>query len=117
MFNSLRLLSQQLVKAREQVFQSKKVVRNDLLKIIGIGGCVQLALCLIIEEFGAPTPDICFDARRLMSPDFNDFIRNGKYSDFDMSLNLVIRSFEIEKDHINKRSKQKNFSGPLFNSS
>uniref|UniRef100_A0A0K0F5H4 Innexin n=1 Tax=Strongyloides venezuelensis TaxID=75913 RepID=A0A0K0F5H4_STRVS len=111
MYNSLRLLSQQLVKAREQVFQSKKVVRNDFFKIVAIGGCIQLAVCLIVEEFGVPTPDICYDTRINLSPEFCDYVKNGEYSDFDMSLNSVIRSYKIEQGHISRTSEQKSFSG------
>lgn len=74
-------------------------------------------LCLIVEEFGLPTPDICFDARRMISPEFNNFIKNGNYAGFDMTLNAGVKSYKIEKGQITKPNNKNDFGGAFYKSS
>lgn len=49
MRRSIKLLSQQLIKARDQFYESKKVVRKDFLKTVAVGGCIQILFCLFFE--------------------------------------------------------------------
>uniref|UniRef100_A0A0N4ZMP0 Transmembrane protein n=1 Tax=Parastrongyloides trichosuri TaxID=131310 RepID=A0A0N4ZMP0_PARTI len=100
MFKTARLFTQKFVKTREQYFESKKVVRKDLIKIVSLATLAQLVIVGVIEEFGIFTPDICFDARMAISPEFANFVRNGKYAGFDMAMTSSIKTFKIHEGQV-----------------
>uniref|UniRef100_A0AC35U0U9 Transmembrane protein n=1 Tax=Rhabditophanes sp. KR3021 TaxID=114890 RepID=A0AC35U0U9_9BILA len=115
MFRSARLLSQRLVQARDKFFESRTEVRKDFVKIVAIGAGLQLFVALIVEEFGMPTPDICYDVRKNISPDFSSYLQDGNVSGgYDGSLSSVVRTFKVQEGNVKEQVRNSKFSGTFY---
>uniref|UniRef100_A0A0K0DDT1 Uncharacterized protein n=1 Tax=Angiostrongylus cantonensis TaxID=6313 RepID=A0A0K0DDT1_ANGCA len=70
------------------------------------------------REFGFPTPDIVYDIKRIISPDFDLFCRYGEKAEFRLDLSNQIAQFKKEeelfkKSRASQRSPEARFGGAV----
>ena len=68
------------------------------------------------REFAFPTPDIVYDIKRLISPDFDLYCKSGNLVDFEMDFENKLRSIRREEvrsleQYTNAKSPEAKFGG------
>lgn len=58
------------------------------------------------REFGIPAPDVMYDLKKLISPDFAMFTRHGKIAEFDLRLSNQVKGIKFERELIHERMQQ-----------
>ncbi|KHN81922.1 Uncharacterized protein F44E2.9 [Toxocara canis] len=102
MQRSVLRLASQFIRNKEHVFADKNSFAKDFWKISGISIFTQISFAIIIEEFAFPTPDIVYDLRRYISPDFAEFIKHGDRGEKDIRLDNSLRSFHISEENVKR---------------
>lgn len=101
MRSSLFRLAAQFIRNKDQVFDHK-IVRKDYFKVTGAVYLVQAILVFVIEEFAFPTPDVWYDIRRVISPDFASYSKFGEIGGRDYKLENSLRAFNVTKARIDE---------------
>uniref|UniRef100_A0A0M3I3K2 C2H2-type domain-containing protein n=1 Tax=Ascaris lumbricoides TaxID=6252 RepID=A0A0M3I3K2_ASCLU len=102
MRRSLMLLGSQFIRNKEHFFADKKLLIKDFWKVSGANILSQLLLAFIIAEFAFPTPDIVYDFRRYISPDFAEFIKHGEHGGVNIRLDNSLRSFHVSEERVKR---------------
>ncbi|CCD71229.1 uncharacterized protein CELE_F44E2.9 [Caenorhabditis elegans] len=98
------------------VFKNKKEAFFDFVKVSGANILWQIGLAVLVLEFAFPTPDIVYDLKRLISPDFDLFCKSGNLVDFEMDFENKLRSIRREEirsleQYTNAKSPEAKFGG------
>uniref|UniRef100_A0AC34QMD7 Uncharacterized protein n=1 Tax=Panagrolaimus sp. JU765 TaxID=591449 RepID=A0AC34QMD7_9BILA len=96
MLPSARLL-QNFIRSRKYLFEDKSSLKNDIAKTWLVFMSAAVSLGYIFVQFGVPTPDLQYDLKCLVSPEFYEFAKsNGKMlHETDLQMNL--RHFKFEE--------------------
>ncbi|VDK50688.1 unnamed protein product [Anisakis simplex] len=100
-YSILRLASQ-FLRNKEHVFADRSVFVKDFWRVSGASVLTQIVVAVIIEEFAFPTPDIVYDLRMYLSPDFAEFARYGERGEKDYRLDNSLRSFHISEGRVQR---------------
>ncbi|PIC13933.1 hypothetical protein B9Z55_027506 [Caenorhabditis nigoni] len=92
------------------VFKNRKEAFFDFVKVSGANLIWQIGLAVIVLEFAFPTPDIVYDIKRLISPDFDLFCKSGNLVDFEMAFENKFRS--IRREEVRSLEQYTNAKGP-----
>uniref|UniRef100_A0A915BJ31 Uncharacterized protein n=1 Tax=Parascaris univalens TaxID=6257 RepID=A0A915BJ31_PARUN len=109
MRRSLILLGSQFIRNKEHFFADRKLLVKDFWKVSGANILAQLLFALIIAEFAFPTPDIVYDFRRYISPDFAEFIKHGEHGGVNLRIENSLRSFHVSEERV-KRLRERGIS-------
>ncbi|CAI5446380.1 unnamed protein product [Caenorhabditis angaria] len=98
------------------VYKNRKEAFFDYAKVSGANIIWQLGLAVLVLEFGFPTPDIVYDLKRLISPDFDLFCKTNDLVDFQLDFENKLRAVQREEvrsyeQSINAKSPEHKFGG------
>ncbi|EYC06655.1 hypothetical protein Y032_0074g818 [Ancylostoma ceylanicum] len=96
----LRLLAQwKFLPNRERIlFKNRKEAFLDFWKVTGASLLFHVGYAIIIAEFAFPTPDIIYDVKRMISPDFDLFCKYGEKAEYHLELSNRIRTLKREQE-------------------
>ncbi|VDO19260.1 unnamed protein product [Heligmosomoides polygyrus] len=117
----LRLLSSwKFLPNRDRIlFKDRKEALREFWRISGASLIFHIGFaCLLFREFAFPTPDIVYDIKRRISPDFDLYCRFGEKAEFHLDLSNKVRMFKkgeqiIEKDKETRQSPEARFGGAV----
>ncbi|KAE9417631.1 hypothetical protein Angca_002399, partial [Angiostrongylus cantonensis] len=104
---------------RERImFKDGKEAFSDFWRVSCATFLFNLGFAAFIVEFGFPTPDIVYDIKRIISPDFDLFCRYGEKAEFRLDLSNQIAQFKKEeelfkKSRASQRSPEARFGGAV----
>ncbi|KAK6744878.1 hypothetical protein RB195_011538 [Necator americanus] len=82
------------------LFKDKKEAFWDYWKVTGASLLFHIGYALVIVEFAFPTPDIIYDVKRLISPDFDLYCQYGDKAEYRLELSNRIRSLQKEQERM-----------------
>ncbi|CAD6188602.1 unnamed protein product [Caenorhabditis auriculariae] len=112
-FIQRRLLTnqQKFLPNRERIiYKTRGEAVRDFFKVSGFNLSWQLLLAVVIVEFGFPTPDIVYDIKRVISPDFDLYCRSGNLVDFQLDFENRLRA--VKKEEVRSFEQSDNAKNP-----
>ncbi|VDL73934.1 unnamed protein product [Nippostrongylus brasiliensis] len=120
MRSCLRLFSSwKFLPNRDRIFfKDRREAFREYCRLTGANFLVHVAFAAFIAEFAFPTPDIMYDIRRAISPDFDLYCRHGDKAVFSLELSNQVRMFKaeqerVEHDRATRRSPEARFGGAV----
>ncbi|XGW14977.1 hypothetical protein V3C99_000898 [Haemonchus contortus] len=100
------------------VFKSQKAAFREFWKVVGVNLVVCIGFAAFIVEFAFPTPDMVYDWRRKISPDFDLYCRFGEKAEFDLDISHKVSYFKYREkkdkhEHDMQKSPVARFGGTV----
>ncbi|MFH4980333.1 hypothetical protein AB6A40_007042 [Gnathostoma spinigerum] len=111
---SIPRLFAQFVRNADHVTNNLHEFRRNVLKFSGANILFHISFALLIEEFGFPTPDVVYDIRQCLSPDFAQFARHGNLVEHDLRISNAIRTFHFAEKEMKSRFDEVDVRGSKF---
>ncbi|CAJ0581142.1 unnamed protein product, partial [Mesorhabditis spiculigera] len=92
------------LKNRQRIlFGNRSEAVRDLLKTAGGSFVLIAGYIIVLREFGAPTPDVIYDFRKLTSPDFKLFATHGELAEFSLGVSNRVKGVQAESEDLARK--------------
>uniref|UniRef100_A0A7E4ZZN2 Transmembrane protein n=1 Tax=Panagrellus redivivus TaxID=6233 RepID=A0A7E4ZZN2_PANRE len=98
MFRTLVRL-EKFIKTKNYVYEDHASVKTNLAKTYVVGMSFASIIGTFIYQFCTPTPEVMYDIRLIVSPEFYQFAKTNGTMFYDVDTSSAIRGFKYDSEH------------------